>query len=390
MSNPVILGAKLNLKRSSLVKIEEQIAEIIKREEGVLEAIEAAETEEDLEAVEKSADDIKAELDAKNGEKEGLESEIEELENELTEINEKAPGKKEGDERRMPKDLETREAIKGYVQSKGQTRDFTSVEGGPLIPEELLAPKKALEDVIDLSKYVREVKVNSASGKYPVIKKSGGRMVTVEELEKNPKLANPTITEVKYDISTYRGYIPMSQESIDDADYDVVGLISDEIQDQELNTKNVAIATVFKSAPAKAIEGLDGLITLLNTGFKQVYNVKAFVSSSLYNELDLLKDKEGRYLLQDDITVASGKRIKGREVVVLDDDIIGTAVGNLVAFIGDAKEFAAFFDRKQASVKWVDNNIYGQLLAGFVRFDTKAVDTDAGYYITYTPEVPEV
>ncbi|MEK4501165.1 phage major capsid protein [Bacillus sp. FSL R12-0069] len=111
---------------------------------------------------------------------------------------------------------------------------------------------------------------------------------------------------------------------------------------------------------------------------------RTYISRSLFNVLDLLKDKNGRYLLQDDITVASGKRVKGKEVVVLDDDIIGTKAGDLVGFVGDAKEFCTLFNRKQASVKWIDNDIYGQLLAGFVRFDVKKVDSQAGYYITYT------
>lgn len=67
--------------------------------------------------------------------------------------------------------------------------------------------------------------------------------------------------------------------------------------------------------------------------------------------------------------------------------MIGTAVGDKVAFVGDAKAFCKFFNRKQVSVKWVDHNVYGQMLAAFVRFDVKAGDTDAGYYVTYTPAV---
>ena len=35
--------------------------------------------------------------------------------------------------------------------------------------------------------------------------------------------------------------------------------------------------------------------------------------------------------------------------------------------------------------QWVDNQIYGKLLAGVVRYDVKKTDTDAGFYITYTP-----
>ena len=385
MSKPIIIGAKLNLKRSSLQTLETEITELNQRSEEVLKAIDAAETEEDLNAVETSADEIQAALNIKLEEKSKLEEEISSLEAELDELNSKEP--KEG-ERKMKKDnIEVREAINLYVKSKGQERaGFTSIEGGALIPEELLTPQKAPEDVVDLSKLVNIAKVNSGSGKYPVIKKSGSKMISVAELAANPELAKPTITEVNYDIDTYRGYIPVSQEVIDDADYDVTGMIADEIVDQELNTKNAAIATVLKTATAKAVTGFDGLKGIFNVELKKVYTPKAIVSASLFNELDTTKDGNGRYLLQDDVTVASGKKLFGYEVVVLDDDMIGAAAGDLKGFIGDPKSFCTLFDRNKASVKWVDNDIYGQLLAGFVRFDVEKVDTEAGFYITYTPE----
>src|SRR5699024_5243451 len=103
----------------------------------------------------------------------------------------------------------------------------------------------------------------------------------------------------------------------------------------------------------------------------------------MYNALDTIKDDNGRYLLQDDITASSGKRLLGKEVIVLDDEIIGDAAGDKVGFIGDPKAAVTFFDRKRASVKWIDNDVYGQLLAGFVRFDVQPTDTNAGFYVTF-------
>jgi len=386
MPNPILIGAKLKLKRDALSTLEGKLTDLLAKRSEFEAAIESAESDEDLSVIEQSMDDNDKGIETKEEEKITLEEEIEELEKELETSNRKSP--KKGVKGTMPTNIETREAINAYVRDKDQTRaGFTSVEGGALIPEELLPPKKELVDTVDLTQYVRTVPVNRGSGKYPIIKKSNGKMIAVAELAKNPELAKPTFVEVNYDIETYRGYIPVSQEAIDDADYDVAGLIAEDIRDQDLNTKNAQIAAIFKSATPKAVTGLDGIVTLLNTDFKQVYNVKFYVSSSLFNALDLLKDGNGRYLLQDDITVASGKRIKGREVVVLDDDMIGEEKGDLVGFVGDAKEFCTLFNRKQASVKWTDNDIYGQLLAGFVRFDVEKVDDQAGYYITYTPEV---
>lgn len=388
MRNPIIIGADLRMKRSALEAIKTEIKSLESRSAEANKAVDGVETEEDLTVLEASVDEIQAELDKKRAEQSALEEEIKLLESALEEANSKKPQPQGEGERSMVKDPEVREAIKGYVRSKGTARDgFTTVEGGALIPVELLTPQKAPAEVIDLSKLVNVAKVNSGSGKYPVIKKSGSKMTSVAELAANPELAKPTITEVTYDITTYRGYIPVSQEAIDDADYDVTGLIAEEIADQELNTKNSAIAAVLKTATAKAVTGLDGIKTVFNKDIKKVYNAKAVITSSLYNALDLLKDLDGRYILQTDITVASGKRLFGHEVVVLDDTVIGTLAGDLKGFIGDPKAFCTLFDRKQASVKWIDNDIYGQLLAGFVRFDCKKVDSDAGFYITYTAAV---
>ncbi|NMA65323.1 MAG: phage major capsid protein [Clostridiaceae bacterium] len=388
MLKQLMLQRKIDAVNKSLEELRNK-EELFKTRTEELEAtITEAETDEEIEVVEKEVEKLEKEKDEVEEKKKKLEDELKQLESELEELNRKAPKNKEG-KRHMPKRDETREAINEFIRSKGsvQKRDeFTSVEGGALIPEELLPATKEKVDELDLSKYIRTVKVNRGSGKYPVISKSGGRFVSVAELEKNPELATPTFTEVNYDIETYRGYIPISQEAIDDADYDIIGLISEDIRDQELNTKNEQIAAAFKTATSKAVTGLDGIIAMFNKDFKQVYNVKAYVSASLFNELDLLKDNNGRYLLEDDITVASGKRIKGKEVIVLDDTVIGTKEGDLVGFFGDAYEFVTLFDRKQSSVKWVDHNIYGQLLAGFVRFDIQKVDDVAGLYVTYTSE----
>lgn len=389
MANPVLIGSKLNLKRSSLSKVEGKLTELLAKRSEIEASIDGVESEEDLEAIEASVNENEEAIKLAEGEKTSLEEEIAVLESELETLNRNKPNP--GGKRNMSKQVEVREAINEFVRSKGavQTRDgFTSVEGGALIPEELLKPQVTPVDEMDLAKVINTTKVNSGAGKYPVIKKSGNKMNSVAELAANPELAKPAITNVQYDISTYRGYIPVSQEVIDDADYDVTGLIADEIRDQELNTKNHAIATVLKTATAKAVVGFDGLKAVFNKDLKRIYanNAKAIITASLYNVLDTTKDLNGRYLLQDDVTVASGKRLFGREVIVLDDTVIGAAANDLKGFIGDPKAFATLFDRKQATVKWVDNDVYGQLLAGFVRFDVKKVDAEAGFYITYTAQ----
>lgn len=384
----LMLAKQIADKEKELEEMRGKDADFETREKELETSIEEANTEEERSVVDEEITKFTEEKEAHEERKSELETELGELRGKMKEY-EKAPEKREKEKdmgKRSEEIEEVRSAINAFVKSKGQVREggFKEVDAGILIPVEILAPQEKPEDIVDLKNYVKNVSVNSASGKYPVIAKSGSKMSTVEELEQNPELSKPKISNIDYSIATRRGYIPISQEAIDDADYDVTGLIRDEINDQSRNTRNTDIATVLKSATAKSVTGLDGLKDLVNKEIKKVYPVKFIISASLYAELDKLKDKNGRYLLQDSITSSSGKMLSGKEVIVLDDEIIAGA-GELKGFVGDPKSFCTFFDRKQTSVEWVDNQIYGKLLAGVVRYDVKKTDADAGFYITYTP-----
>lgn len=279
---------------------------------------------------------------------------------------------------------QTRKGINEFIRSRGQRAEGVKVvDAGALIPKEILKPEVRDEEVLDLSKYVNEVNVKSGAGTYPVITKSKAKMHTVAELEENPELAKPKITDVDYKIETYRGALAVSSEVIDDADYDIVGLLRDDINSQELNTKNDAIAGVLKKATAKSAKDLDELKTLSNTAIPKVYKARWIMTSTLYNELDLLKDKNGRYLIQDDVTSESGKSLFGKEVVIVDDEVLGNAKDK-VAFFGDSRAFVTLFNRLQVTLEWQEHNIYGKRLGCATRFDTKETVKEAGIFVTYT------
>lgn len=407
MLKQILLTKKINRCKEKLEEYLTKRSELKEEAEQLERALDEVSTDEEMKDVEESADELTKQLDEVNAQIKALEDEKQQLEDELATIEEDEQPKEEANEeergaQQMPKretiknteevtyQERAKAAINGYVRKQERAvTGFKTTDGEVLIPEELLQAYKKPVDQVDLKQYVRTVKVNSKTGSLPVIKRAEGTMNTVAELAANPELAKPTFTEVKYNVNTYRGYVPVSQEIIDDADYDVTGLIAEAINDQTLNTTNKAIATVVKGLTAKEVTGVDGLKDLINKEIKKVYNVKLFVSASLYAALDKLKDKNGRYLLQDSITAASGKMLLGKEVVVLDDDVIAAAAGEMKGFVGDLAAAVTYFDRVQTTVRWTDNEIYGQLLSGVTRFDVQKVDTDAGFYITYT-DAPSV
>ncbi|UIE13759.1 major capsid protein [Enterococcus phage EFap02] len=263
-----------------------------------------------------------------------------------------------------------------------------SADASAIIPEEIITKAKMLpETVVDLRNMITRQKVTHAMGKYPILKANEAVLATVEELKKNPDLEGPAFEEVKYEVETYRGQIAVAEEALQDSDDDLSGIIARHIQRQGLNTANKAIVGKLKEASPVAAKSIDDLKTQVNTGFDPAYNLEFIVSQSFFNALDQMKDTNGRYLLEDDIKAQSGKALLGRKVTVLADKLIGAKDGDMVAFLGQPDAFAVFFDRVDTTVRWVEHQYYGQVLAVAMRFDCEIVDKNAGKFITLTPSV---
>lgn len=389
MHKSLILGARMRNKADEVVELEKSIKELNKRSELEAAKLEQARNDEEVSAVEKNLEEIQKELDEKKAEKEQLEKEIEELENQVKELNRKAPTNP-SQEKRGGQKLEQRDAIAKYIRT-GQTRDIVGLKttdsgSGALIPTEVLKPhflEKTRNPLLDL---VERVKVNSGSGKYPVIKKTDGVMVSTDELKANSELGKPAISEIDYSIKTYRGYIPVSQEMIDDADYDIMSIVEDEVVNQGENTELSLVTAVLKKATQADAAGFDGIKDIYNKKLKSIYKASIVVTKSMFAALDKVKDKDGRYMLQTDVASPTGYSFGGKTIYKVDDAVFGNE-GDMKFFIGDVTEFVKEFDRQQVYVKWVNNDIYGQLLGLFVRWDIKKVDEEAGFFGTYTDVV---
>lgn len=278
-----------------------------------------------------------------------------------------------------------------YVRSHNPKMDLRalpegvkSTDVGAIIPQDIVTKTKTLpETVVDLRNLVQTVKVSTPTGKYPILKSTEAVMHTVAELEANPDLDKPQFENVLYDVDTYRGQIPVSRESLDDSDEDLGALIARHIQRIALNTANSKIVENLKTATAKTVHNLDEIKTIINTEFDPAYNLQFVVSQSFYNEVDLMKDNEGRYLLQPSITAQSGKSLLGLNVTVLSDKLLaGEAPNKKVAFLGDPAGFTSFFDRNEMAVRWQEHQHYGEILAAAMRFDVKTVDAAAGKFLT--------
>lgn len=367
------LLAKKDGKRAVINEKTQEMRKLLSNEEA---------TEDDL----KKAKSLRSEIDNAEDEVRSIEDDIK-----LYRAAEKGTPAPDGGHEKKKRSSETEEeekrAFNAYLhkEKRDGVSGITSPDVAPTIPESILYnPENEVKSVTDLSKLVTQFSATTASGKYPVLKRATERMNSVEELAKNPALAKPEFEEVDWKVSTYRGAIPLSQESIDDSAIDLTALVANNANEQKINTTNFAIASVLKAFTAKAVAGesVDDIKHILNVDLDPAYNKTIVASQSFYQYLDTLKDKNGQYLLHEAITDGSPRTLLGVPVTVVEDELLGAA-GEAHAFIGDLARGVLFANRKDIQVRWVDNEVYGQYLQAVTRFDVKQADKKAGYFVTY-------
>lgn len=289
-----------------------------------------------------------------------------------------------------------KKAINDFIHSHGKVIDaasqVTSTEAGVLIPEEIIYdPTAEVNSVVDLSTLVTKTPVTTPKGTYPILKRATDRFSSVAELAENPKLAEPEFNKVDWSVATYRGAIPLSEEAIADSAVDLTSLVGQSIYEKSVNTYNAMIAPVLQSFTAKKTTTdtlVDSLKHILNVDLDPAYSRALVVTQSLFNTLDTLKDKNGRYLLHDasdSITDGTAKgTILGVPVYVVGDTLLGSLAGDQKAFVGDLKRGVLFADRQQVTLAWEDSKIYGRYLGAAFRFGVQKADANAGYFVTNT------
>lgn len=342
---------------------------------------------------------IKDDLTAAKARRDAINDQIKDLEAEKAsepKTESKDDGSKKGtDLSKKPID-DKKKAINDFIHSRGKVIDaashVTSTEAGVLIPEEIIYdPTAEVNSVVDLSTLVTKTPVTTPKGTYPILKRATDRFSSVAELAENPKLAEPEFNKVDWSVGTYRGAIPLSEEAIADSAVDLTSLVGQSINEKAVNTYNAMIAPVLQSFTAKATKTdtlVDSLKHILNVDLDPAYSRALVVTQSLFNTLDTLKDKNGRYLLHDasdSITDGTAKgTILGVPVYVVGDTLLGSLAGDQKAFVGDLKRGVLFADRQQVTLAWEDSKIYGRYLGAAFRFGVQKADANAGYFVTNT------
>ena len=287
-------------------------------------------------------------------------------------------------------------------------------KGGVAIPSDIVTEIKVYQDatrMFDIRPYITVEPVSTLKGSrpYAVNEPQAQGFASVDEGADIQALYEPTFDELAYLVRKYAGYIPLTNELLEDSAANIYAYIVKWIAENELNTY------VYQTLHGTGVKSSQGIITEATTPttgalltrteeittvfatdialikkFKTTFNVdletvtgdniKIFTNSDGYDHLDGLTDANGKFYLKEDVTVKSGFTFLGREIIKLPKKFLANItadINTLVPFIiGDLKQLYTMYDRAQMSV--ATTNVGGDTwrndtteLKGIFRFDGK-------------------
>lgn len=289
----------------------------------------------------------------------------------------------------MDKELLNNEAseIRGYeeyIRSKGEERSgITTENASAVVPKEVINevfnPKRSK---YNLAQYVTVKQVSNGQGTYPIATDQQGTLLTKQELAEIADIDADMFSQVDYKVETRAGKIALSNEVVEDSEVDIVKEVKEQLNRLVDNTDNKHIVETLKTFPKKTANDLDELKAISNLNLDPALDKVILLNQSAYNHLDTLKDNDGRYILQPDVTSQSGMSLFGLPLIIVSDNLLANEAGGYPVIIGDLKQAVFIARRNKVTTQWEKFDHYSQGLAVVVRNDYVKVDNDSAIYVT--------
>ena len=281
-------------------------------------------------------------------------------------------------------------AFENYIRSRGETRDGLTTKGAEaVIPEEVVTPVLELKNSqYNLANYATVKTVGTGSGYYPIATRyNTATLATKEELAEIGDVDANMFENVKFETKTRAGKIALSNEIVDDAEVDIVAEVKNQLQKLVDNTDNAEIIKVLQgdTFQKKNVTNVDDLKKVFNVDLDPALQGTStwLVNQSAFQVLDTLKDNEGRYLLQPDVTAPSGFSLLGQPVVKISNKFLpDNSDGTHPMILGDIAEAVAVFRRNQVTAQWDKFDMYSQGLSVVVRNDYQPISADAAFNLS--------
>ena len=315
-------------------------------------------------------------------------------------VNENKENNENGDDIKMstklndPKESITRD-FANFLKT-GQVADSISRadnniglnSGSVIIPETILTPEHEQHQFPRLGSLVRTVKVSTTTGKLPVFQTSSDKLSVHTEFQPSERHAAPEIKPINWDLKTYTGNYAFSQDLISDSSYNWQSELSSRLQELKDNTNDDLIINALTNGVTTktATDLISDIKTALNVNLKPQDSQAASIvlSQSAFNELDQMTDKEGRPLVQPDVTKGTGQSILGKTVVVVDDLLFPAAkAGDANIIVAPLQKAVVNFHNIEITGQFIDSyDVWYKILGIYLREDVVQARKDLITLIT--------
>lgn len=260
--------------------------------------------------------------------------------------------------------------------------------GSVIIPETILTPEHEQHQFPRLGSLVRTVKVSTTTGKLPVFQTSSDKLSVHTEFQPSERHAAPEIEPINWDLKTYTGNYAFSQDLISDSSYNWQSELSSRLQELKDNTNDDLIINALTNGVTTktATDLISDIKTALNVNLKPQDSQAASIvlSQSAFNELDQMTDKEGRPLVQPDVTKGTGQSILGKTVVVVDDLLFPKAkTGDANIIVAPLQKAVINFQNNEITGQFIDSyDVWYKILGIYLREDVVQARKDLITLIT--------
>lgn len=264
------------------------------------------------------------------------------------------------------KDEDKKPLNKKEIDVKDQfVRDFKDMvtsgktgagNGGLTIPEDIqYAIHTLVRQFATLQNLVNVESVSTTSGSRTYEKVSDITPMTDldDEAGAIPDMDDPELTLIKYAIHRYAAIQTVTNSLLKDTVDNILAWLSNWVAKKVTVTRNVKIIDAMGKPSAKpSISKFDDIKDLENNTLDPlIEKTSSFVTNqSGFNVLSKVKDAEGRYMLQPDVTSPDIYRIDGKTVTVIADKWLPDIKGAHPLYYGDLKQGITLFDREHMSL----------------------------------------
>ena len=219
-------------------------------------------------------------------------------------------------------------------------------------------------------------------------------MTPLEELTADdqdiPETDNPKFESISYKIRDFGGWLPVPNNLMNDSDQNILAFLQKWFARKSVVTRNKYILDILRALTPTTFADYKAIKKALNVTLDPMLSASSILVTNQdgFQYLDTLEDKNGKPLLQVDVTQPTQKLFAGKPVKIVGNNVlttIGTTTKLAPIFVGSLEDAATMFERQGYQIAttevggtaWRKNRTEIRMIE---REDFQPVDKDAVIY----------